>query len=330
MIFRGDYIMVRVINLLAAILVLSALVAPALADAALKRELVEQVSEVRLPVLARYQELSLMHKQILITLQTLPEDQIAKSTREWTNIAAGSDGILAKFDKINDLASKDDSQSHKTAIADAIVLKDTINSLEGYKQAKDNFITFYPGIALQHFFTDQGAYFETLAENETETHRAITYYEDALNAYREAEDITKTTYIDLKVKEMRSEYLFDMETANESCTIGETKFEDARYGINHTGNPVSVAIGILASKRSERELTTVYRIYTKHGDERAPQIGEMVAETTIINSELVNVFLKYAAVSVALFIALLAYVLSLIFRWTHAVEDTLLGNEVIQ
>jgi len=209
-----------VIDLLTAVAVLSILAAPALGDDALKRELVEQVSEVKPPVLARYQELDLMHKQILITLQTLPENQSTPTTTEWVNLAAGQGGILQKFDEINDLASKGDPQSHKTALTQAIGLKSDINTLEGHKQAKENFITIYPRMALTHFFTDQGVYFEELAENENDTCLSIDYYEQALVAYREAEDLTKTTYVDLKVKELGSEYRFDMEVANEAFCVG--------------------------------------------------------------------------------------------------------------
>ena len=167
--------MVRVIHLVTAILILSALAMPALGDDAIKRELVEQVSEIKLPVLARYQELSLMHRQILITLQTLPSDQITGNTREWVNIAAGNNGILKKFNSINDLASKGDPQSHKTALTDATRLKSDISSLEGYAQAKDNFITSYPKTALSNFFADQGEYFEALAETEIDTRIMIDY-----------------------------------------------------------------------------------------------------------------------------------------------------------
>ncbi|HDN64728.1 MAG TPA: hypothetical protein ENF23_00260, partial [Methanosarcinales archaeon] len=161
--------MVRVIHLVTAILILSSLAMPALGDDTIKRELVEQVSEIKLPVLARYQELSLMHKQILITLQTLPSDQITGDTRAWVNIAAGNNGILKKFNNINDLASKGDPQSHKTALTDATRLKSDINSLVGYRQAKDNFIISYPKTALAQFFADQGEYFEALAETEIDT-----------------------------------------------------------------------------------------------------------------------------------------------------------------
>ena len=322
--------MVRVIHLVTAILILSALAMPALGDDAIKRELVEQVSEIKLPVLARYQELNLMHKQILITLQTLPSDQITGNTREWVNIAAGNNGILKKFNNINDLASKGDPQSHKTALTDATRLKSDINSLEGYAQAKDNFITSYPKTALSHFFTDQGEYFEALAEAEIDTRMEIDYLSHALTAYKEAEDITKTTYIDLKVKKLKSEYQFDMEIVNTSSQIGDAKFEQASYGSNHTSNPVAVATGILSARTAKRELTTVYGLYLKHGDERAVQIDEQLLEIDQIHTELVDLFLKYASVFVVFFIVVLVCVLSLMFRWTHAVDDTLLGDEVIQ
>ena len=330
MIFRSYCIMVRVIHLVAAILILSALAMPALGDDAIKRELVEQVSEIKLPVLARYQELSLMHRQILITLQTLPSDQITGNTREWVNIAAGNNGILKKFNNINDLASKGDPQSHKTALTDATRLKSDINSLDGYAQAKDNFITSYPKTALSHFFADQGEYFEALAETEIDTRMEIDYLSHALTAYREAEDITKTTYIDLKVKKLKSEYQFDMEIVNTSSQIGEAKFEEASYGFNHTSNPVAVATGILSARTAKRELTTVYELYLKHGDERAVQIDEQLLEIDQIHAELVDLFLKYASVFVVFFIVVLVCVLSLMFKWTHAVDDTLLGDEVIQ
>ena len=322
--------MVRVIHLVTAILILSALAMPALGDDAIKRELVEQVSEIKLPVLARYQELSLMHRQILITLQTLPSDQITGNTREWVNIAAGNNGILKKFNSINDLASIGDPQSHKTALTDATRLKSDINSLEGYAQAKDNFITSYPKTALSHFFTDQGGYFEALAETEIDTRVKIDYLSHALTAYKEAEDITKTTYIDLKVKKLKSEYQFDMEIVNTSSQIGEAKFEQASYGFNHTSNPVAVATGILSARTAKRELTTVHKLYLKHGDERATQIEEELVEIDQIHTGLVDLFLKYASVFVAFFIVVLVCVLSLVFRWTHAVDDTLLGDEVIQ
>ncbi|KAB3547280.1 MAG: hypothetical protein C5617_004545 [ANME-2 cluster archaeon] len=322
--------MVRVIHLVTAILILSALAMPALGDDAIKRELVEQVSEIKLPVLARYQELGLMHRQILITLQTLPSDQITGNTREWVNIAAGNNGILKKFGSINDLASKGDPQSHKTALTDATRLKSDINSLEGYAQAKDNFITSYPKTALSNFFTDQGEYFEALAETEIDTRMEIDYLSHALTAYKEAEDITKTTYIDLKVKKLKSEYQFDMEIVNTSSHIGEAKFEEASYGFNHTSNPVAVATGILSARTAKRELTTVYELYLKHGDERAVQIDEQLLEIDQIHAELVDLFLKYASAFVVFFIVVLVCVLSLMFRWTHAVDDTLLGDEVIQ
>jgi hypothetical protein len=322
--------MVRVIHLVTAILILSALAMPALGDDAIKRELVEQVSEIKLPVLARYQELSLMHRQILITLQTLPSDQITGNTREWVNIAAGNNGILKKFSSINDLASKGDPQSHKAALTDATRLKSDINSLVGYAQAKDNFITSYPKTALSNFFADQGEYFEALAETEIDTRMEIDYYEHALTAYKEAEDITKTAYIDLKVKKLKSEYQFDMEIVNTSSQIGDAKFEQASYGFNHTSNPVAVATGILSARTAERELTTVYELYLKHGDERAVQIDEQLLEIDQIHTELVDLFLKYASVFVVFFIAVLVCVLSLMFKWTHAVDDTLLGDEVIQ
>ena len=322
--------MVRVIHLVTAILILASLAMPALGDDAIKRELVEQVSEIKLPVLARYQELNLMHKQILITLQTLPSDQITGNTREWVNIAAGNNGILKKFNNINDLASKGDPQSHKTALTDATRLKSDINSLEGYAQAKDNFITSYPKTALSHFFVDQGEYFEALAEAEIDTRMEIDYLSHALTAYREAEDITKTTYIDLKVKKLKSEYQFDMEIVNTSSQIGDAKFEQASYGSNHTSNPVAVATGILSARTAKRELTTVYGLYLKHGDERAVQIDEQLLEIDQIHTELVDLFLKYASVFVVFFIVVLVCVLSLMFRWTHAVDDTLLGDEVIQ
>jgi len=330
MIFRSGYIMVRAINLLAAILILCMLAMPVLGDDALKRELVEQTSKINLPVLARYQELDLMRKQILITLQTLSPDQVTESTRKWVNIASGPNGILQKFDGINDLASKDDPHSHEEALTRATGLKNDINALEGYPQAKENFIAFYPKTALSHFFTDQGEYFERLADSENDTRLAIDYYEHALSAYREAEDITKTTYLDLKVKELRSEYQFDMEIANESLAVGETKFNQSLYGLNHSGNFISVATGILSARTSKRELSTVYKIYQKHGDKRASEIGEKLAEIDCIHAELVDLFLKYAAVSVVVFIVMLVCVLGLLFRWTHAVEDTLLGNEVIR
>ncbi len=322
--------MVRVIHLVTAILILSALAMPALGDDAIKRELVEQVSEIKLPVLARYQELGLMHRQILITLQTLPSDQITGNTRDWVNIAAGNNGILKRFNNINDLASKGDPQSHKTALTDATRLKSDINSLDGYAQAKDNFITSYPKTALSHFFADQGEYFEALAEAEIDTRMEIDYYEHALTAYKEAEDITKTTYIDLKVKKLKSEYQFDMEIVNTSSQIGEAEFGEASYGFNHTSNPVAVATGILSARTAKRELTTVYELYLKHGDERAVQIDEQLLEIDQIHTELVDLFLKYASVFVAFFIVVLVCVLSLMFKWTHAVDDTLLGDEVIQ
>jgi len=322
--------MVRVIHLVTAILILSALAMPALGDDAIKRELVEQVSEIKLPVLARYQELSLMHRQILITLQTLPSDQITGNTRDWVNIAAGNNGILKKFNNINDLASKGDPQSHKTALTDATRLKSDIGSLEGYAQAKDNFITSYPKTALSHFFADQGEYFEALAEAEIDTRMEIDYYEHALTAYKEAEDITKTTYIDLKVKKLKSEYQFDMEIVNTSSQIGEAEFDEASYGFNHTSNPIAVATGILSARTAKRELTTVYELYLKHGDERAVQIDEQLLEIDQIHTVLVDLFLKYASVFVAFFIVVLVCVLSLMFKWTHAVDDTLLGDEVIQ
>ena len=330
MIFRSYCIMVRVIHLVTAILILSTLAMPVIGDDAIKRELVEQVSEVKLPVLARYQELSLMHRQILITLQTLPSDQITGDTRTWVNIAAGNNGILKKFNSINDLASKGDPQSHKTALTDATRLKSDINSLEGYAQAKDNFITSYPKTALSHFFTDQGGYFEALAETEIDTRVKIDYLSHALTAYKEAEDITKTTYIDLRVKKLKSEYQFDMEVVNTSSQIGEAKFEEASYGFNHTSNPVAVATGILSARTAKRELTTVHKLYLKHGDERATQIEEKLVEIDQIHTGLVDLFLKYASVFVVFFIVVLVGVLSLMFKWTHAVDDTLLGDEVIQ
>ncbi|PXF60206.1 MAG: hypothetical protein C4B59_09610 [Candidatus Methanogaster sp.] len=318
------------IHLVTAIMILSTLVMPALGDEAIKRELVEQVSEIKLPVLARYQELDLMHKQILITLQTLPSDQITGDTRAWVNIAAGNNGILKKFNSINDLASKGDPRSHKTALTDATRLKSDINSLVGYSQAKDNFITSYPKTALAQFFVDQGEYFEALAETEIDTRMEIDYYEHALTAYKEAEDITKTTYIDLKVKKLKSEYQFDMEIVNTSSHIGEAKFEEALYGFNHTSNPAAVATGILSARTAERELTTVHKLYLKHGDGRAVQIDEQLLEIDHIHTELVDLFLKYASIFVVFVIVVLVCVLSLLFRWTHAVDDTLLGDEVIQ
>jgi hypothetical protein len=321
--------MVRAIDLLAAIAVLSMLVTPALGDDALKRELVEQASEVKPPVLARYQELDLMHKQILITLQTLPENQITPTTRKWVNLAAGQGGILRKFDEINDLASKRDPQSHETALRQATQLKGDINTLEGYNQAKENFITIYPRMALTHFFTDQGVYFEELAENENDTRLSIDYYEQALIAYREAEDLTKTTYVDLKVKELGSEYRFDMEIANESSYVGEANFEQTMSGLNNSTNLIAVVAGILSARTAERELATAYELYTKHGDGQASQIAEMLVTVDDAHTELVDIFLRYAAAFGALFIVILVFALSRLFRWTHAVEDTLLGNEVI-
>lgn len=324
--------MVQVINLLmsAAILIPVLLATPALGDDALKRELVEGMSEIELPVLARYQELGLMHKQILITLQTLPAKEITSTTKKWVNIAAGPSGIIQKFDEINNLASGDDPGSHKTAMTRAIGLKSDIDSLKGYKQAKDNFITSYPETALQHFFADQGAYFETLAENATDTCSAIDHYEQALIAYREAADLTKTTYIDLKAKEIKSEYEFDMETLNESLAIGGAKFEQSAHGTDHAGNPIAVSIGVLASKRAGREFATVYEIYTKHGDVRASDIEEKIIKVGDIHSDLVGVFLRYAAAVVTAFVLFLVTVLSRLFRWGRAVEDTMLGNEVIR
>ena len=329
MVFRGEYIMVRAIDLLTAITVLSLLATPALGDDALKRELVEQVSEMKPPVLARYQELDLMHKQILITLQTLPENQITPTTRKWVNLAAGQGGILQKFDEINDLASKGNPQSHETALTKATTLKSDINTLEGYEQAKENFITIYPKMALIHLFTDQGVYFEELAENENNTRLSIDYYKQALIAYREAEDLTKTTYVDLKVKELGSEYRFDMEIANESLYLGEANFERTMRGLNNSTSLISVVAGILSARTSERELTTVYEIYVKHGDEQASRIDEMLVTVGDAHTELVDIFLIYAAVFGALFIVILVVALSRLFRWTHAVEDTVLGNEVI-
>ncbi|HIE32270.1 MAG TPA: hypothetical protein EYP67_07855 [Methanosarcinales archaeon] len=321
--------MVRAIDLLTAITVLSLLATPALGDDALKRELVEQVSEMKPPVLARYQELDLMHKQILITLQTLPENQITPTTRKWVNLAAGQGGILQKFDEINDLASKGNPQSHETALTKATTLKSDINTLEGYEQAKENFITIYPKMALIHLFTDQGVYFEELAENENNTRLSIDYYKQALIAYREAEDLTKTTYVDLKVKELGSEYRFDMEIANESLYLGEANFERTMRGLNNSTSLISVVAGILSARTSERELTTVYEIYVKHGDEQASRIDEMLVTVGDAHTELVDIFLIYAAVFGALFIVILVVALSRLFRWTHAVEDTVLGNEVI-
>ena len=333
MVFRGGYIMVRAIDLvtalLAAVAVLSLLAAPAFGDDALKRELVEQASEVKPPVLARYQELDLMHKQILITLQTLPTNQITATTRKWVNLAAGPGGILLKFDEINDLASKGDPQSHETALTKATQLKGDIDTLDGYNQAKENFITIYPRMALTHFFTDQGVYFEELAESENDTRLSINYYEQARIAYREAEDLTKTTYVDLKVKELESEYRFDMEVADESFGVGETNFEQAMSGLNNSTNLRTIVTGILSARTSERELATAYELYTKHGDEQASQIEEMLVTVDDAHTELVAVFLRYAAVFGAFFIMILIIALDRIFRWTHAVEDTLLGNEVI-
>ncbi len=332
MVFRGGYIMVRAIDLviyLFAVALLSMLAAPALGDDALKRELVEQASEVKPPVLARYQELDLMHKQILITLQTLPENQITTTTRKWVNLASGQGGIFLKFDEINDLASKGDPQSHETALTKAAQLKGDIDTLEGYNQAKENFITIYPRMALTHFFTDQGVYFEALAESENDTRLSINYYEQARVAYREAEDLTKTTYVDLKVKELESEYRFDMEVANESFCVGEANFEQAMSGLNNSTNMITVVTGILSARTSERELATAYELYTKHGDEQASQIDEMLVTVDDAHTELVAVFLRYAAVFGAFFITILIIALDRIFRWTHAVEDTLLGNEVI-
>ncbi len=158
----------------------------------------------------------------------------------------------------------------------------------------------------------------------------IDYYEHALIAYREAEDITKTTYIDLKVKKLKSEYRFDMEIVNTSSQIGEAKFEQALYGFNHTSNPVAVATGILSARTAKRELTTVHELYLKHGDERAVQIEDNLVEIDRIHAELVDLLLKYASVFAVFFSVVLVCVLSLMFRWTHAVEDTLLGDEVIQ
>ena len=121
-----------------------------------------------------------------------------------------------------------------------------------------------------------------------------------------------------------------MEIVNTSSQIGEAKFEQASYGFNHTSNPVAVATGILSARTAKRELTTVYELYLKHGDERAVQIDEQLLEIDQIHTELVDLFLKYASVFVVFFIMVLVCVLSLMFKWTHAVDDTLLGDEVIQ
>ncbi len=312
------------------ILFLSIFVYSGSADELQKRQLVETVGSIDSPAFEKYEEIKILHEQTLITVQALPVASITSSTNRWVDKVAGPNGVIKGFDELTTLTSGNDSESHERALDRGRQIAGTVKSLKSYSQAEENFIPMVAKMGLDHFFQEEGDFFEELADNEMNTARRIEYLDNSYIAYSLAGDITKTSYLDLKIKETKSEYSYDMKIVERELQKGNESLYALRRGAEEKDQVIPVVEGIIASRSAKDSYSQIYALYVKHGDDGAESVNMTLSEINITTTDLENAFTKYMVLLVVLFNILIIYALYSLYTWKHEVDDTRLGDEVIR
>lgn len=300
------------------------------ADELLKRQLVETVGSIDSPAFEKYEEIKVLHEQTLITVQALPVTSITSSTSNWVNMVAGTNGVIRGFEELTTLTSDDNPESHKKALDRGRQITGTVKSLKSYSQAEKSFIPMIAKMGLDHFFKEEGEFFEELADNESNTARRIEYLDNSYIAYSLAGDITKTSYLDLKIKETKSEYSYDMKIVERELVEGNESLHILRQSVVEKDKVIPVVEGIIASRSAKDSYSQVYALYVKHGDDGAESMNMTLSEINIATTDLENAFTKYMVLLVVLFNILIIYALYSLYTWKHEVDDTRLGDEVIR
>ena len=313
-----------------AILIFSIFVSACSADELMKRQLVETVGSIDSPAFEKYEEIKILHEQTLITVQALPATSITSSTRNWVDKVAGTNGVIKGFEELTTLTSGNDPGAHERALGRGRQIAGTVKSLKSYPQAEKSFIPMIAKMGLDHFFKEEGEFFEELADNEPNTARRIEYLDNSYIAYSLAGDITKTSYLDLKIKETKSEYSYDMKIVERELVEGNDSLHILRQSVVEKDKVIPVVEGIIASRSAKDSYSQVYALYVKHGDDGAESMNMTLSEINIATTDLENAFTKYMVLLVALFNILIIYLLYSLYTWKHEVDDTRLGDEVIR
>ena len=330
--FIGQWLSVVCILLISCIILTSVFTHTASADELIKRQLVEKVGFLDSAAFNKYEEIKILHEQTLITVQALPASDITSSTNIWVNLVVSDKGIIRGFDELTDLTSGNGPESHKKALEKGKQIQTTVRSLESYPQAQENFIPIVAQLALKHFFSDEGQFFEELAESENNTEKRIEYLDNSYIAYDLAGDLTKTSYLDLKIKETKSEYNYDMDIINKNLESGNESLITLNESIgegNNTGFIPSVK-GILAAKSAKESYSVVYDLYLKHDDEKSGLINITISDINNSANDLEQTFIRYVLGFIVLFSTIIIYGLYSLYTWKLEVDDTLLGEEVIR
>ena len=330
--FMGQCLSIICILLISCVIFSFVFTHTASADELIKRQLVEKVGFLDSTSFNKYEEVKILHEQTLITVQALPASDITSSTDVWVNLVVGDEGIIRGFDELTDLTSDDEPESHIKALEHGKQILTTVKSLESYSQAQENFIPMVAQLALKHFFSDEGEFFEELAEAENNTEKRIKYLENSYIAYDLAGDLTKTSYLDLKIKETKSEYNYDMEIVDKNLDTDNVSLMMLNESIgdgNNTGF-FNVVEGILAVRSAKESYSVVYDLYLKHGDERSGSINTTISDINYVAYDLEQTFIRYVVGFIALFSTIIIYGLYSLYTWKLEVDDTLLGEEVIR
>ena len=300
------------------------------ADELQKRQLVETVGSIDSPAFDKYEEIKILYEQTLITVQALPATSITSSTNQWVDKVAGPNGVIKGFDELTTLTSGNDPKSHERALDRGRQIAGTVKSLKSYPQAEDNFIPMVAQMGLNHFFQDEGIFFEKLADNEMNTALRIEYLDNSYIAYSLAGDITKTSYLDLKIKETKSEYNYDMKIVERELETGNESLYALRQSNEQKDQMIPVVEGIIASRSAKDSYSQIYALYVKHGNDDAESVNMTLSEINIITADLESAFTKYMVLLVVFFNILIIYSLYSLYTWKHEVDDTRLGDEVIR
>lgn len=316
--------------LLLCILLVSIFANSGSANELLKRQLVETVGSIDSPAFQKYEEIKILHEQTLITVQALPVTSITPSTKEWVDKVAGPNGVIKGFDELTTLTSGNDPGAHERALDRGRQIASTVKSLKSYPQAETNFIPMAAQMGLDHFFQEEGKFFEELADNEINTARRIEYLDNSYIAYSLAGDITKTSYLDLKIKETKSEYSYDMKIVARELEEGNESLHILRLSAQEKDQVIPVIEGIIASRSAKDSYSQIYALYVKHGNGDAESVNMTLSDINIITTDLESTFTKYMVLLVVLFNILIIYALYSMYTWKHEVDDTHLGDEVIR
>lgn len=298
---------------------------PVVGSDELKRELLEDIISVDKPELfGEYGELDIAKAKMQAVIQGMEGSEVTRNTKEWVDIFLG---IIDDFEGIAHLNESSVPSDHVGAIETADRINTSINTLSGHEIAEAE-IPMLTELALKQFYRREGKFFEDIARDEEETREKIEYEKISSISYKKGGIYTISDASRMEFESRRDEWVYkrEMKKASEYINASMSHLDNAR-------NPSSDFFGAAAAFReiikAGDSFDEAKKIYEEHKDKELENVKGIENEIRNVYYSLMRDMLK----DVAIYLFFLSIFTAIIWwdfrRWGDALDDTMLGEELI-